>query len=236
MINCIAVDDEPLALQLLADNISKVPYLKLVECCEDAFHATRVLNENKIDLVFIDIQMPGLTGLQFIESMTFKPMFIIISAYKQYALEGFSLNVVDYLLKPVSLERFIVACNKARDLFLLKNNENPPKENAGFLFVNIGYSLQKVTFSDIEYIEGMGDYIKIYLKNASSPVVTRMGIKTVEALLPENEFLQVHKSFIIGINSITAIKKNSVFIGKREFLVGNTHKEAFNKFLSRFRL
>src|SRR5690349_16012005 len=116
MINCIAVDDEPLALGLLADNISKVPYLKLEASCNDAFEATKVLQEKNIDLVFIDIQMPGLTGLQLISSLQYKPMVILTTAYRQYALDGYQLNVVDYLLKPVDMARFMAACNKAKDL------------------------------------------------------------------------------------------------------------------------
>ncbi|MBS1564819.1 MAG: response regulator, partial [Bacteroidetes bacterium] len=120
MLNCIAVDDEPLALQLLADNISKVPYLHLVASCSDAFEATKVLQEQAIDLMFIDIQMPGLTGLQFIESLARKPMVILITAYKQYALEGYHLDVVDYLVKPVAMDRFIKACNKAQELHQLR--------------------------------------------------------------------------------------------------------------------
>ena len=129
MLTCIAVDDEPLALSLLEDNISKVPYLKLVAKCGDAFEATKVLQEQTIDLVFIDIQMPGLTGLQFIESLTQKPMVILITAYKQFALEGYSLNVIDYLVKPVELKRFMAACNKAWELYQLRNVVNRPFNN-----------------------------------------------------------------------------------------------------------
>lgn len=226
MLRCIAIDDESLALQLLADNISKVPYLKLVACCEDAFTATKALQENEIDLIFIDIQMPGLTGLQFLGSLIQKPMAIIITAYKQYALEGYSLDVVDYLLKPVSMERFIKACNKAQELYMLKNKNPFSGHISEYMFVNVGYSMQKVLFNDIIYIEGLRDYIKIHLKSTPKPVLVRMGIKAMEEQLPAKAFIQIHKSYIVATDSITAIRKNSVFIGDLELFIGNSYKDA----------
>ncbi len=231
MLRCIAIDDEPLALQLLADNISKVPYLELIACCEDAFSAIKIIQEKEIDLVFIDIQMPGLTGLQFIESLSHKPMFIIITAYKQYALEGFTLDVVDYLLKPVPVERFIKACNKAQDLFLLKNKNDNTSNHPEYMFVNVGYSMLKVMFNDILYIEGMKDYIKINLKSTPKAVVVRMGIKAMKEQLPENAFIQIHRSFIVSIDSITAFRKNSIFINDKELLVSDTYKDQLQKIL-----
>src|SRR5689334_7489800 len=161
MIRCIAIDDEPLALELLQDNISKVPFLQLVAACDSALEALQVMEQQPVDLVFLDIQMPGLTGLQLIQSMTVKPMFILITAYEKYTLEGFNLSVVDYLVKPVALDRFIKACNKAKELFELKNaqKENTSAANADYFFVNVEYSLVKITVADIVYIEGLKDYI-----------------------------------------------------------------------------
>src|SRR5258706_6628265 len=144
MIRCIAIDDEPLALELLEDNISKVPYLQLIAKCDDALEATKVLNEKTIDLVFLDIQMPGLTGLQFIQSITQKPMFILVTAYEKYALEGFNLDVIDYLVKPVSLERFMKACNKAMEYHLLKTrDESGGKAVIDYFFVYVDFNLFK---------------------------------------------------------------------------------------------
>jgi DNA-binding LytR/AlgR family response regulator len=231
MLNCIAIDDEPLALQLLADNINKVPFLKLVSSCEDAFSATTVLQEKTIDLVFIDIQMPGLTGLQFIESLSVKPMVIIITAYKQYALEGYSLDVVDYLIKPVPMERFLKACNKAQELFILKNKNYLPANIPKYIFVNVGYSMLKVLFNDIVYIEGLRDYIKIHLNSTPKPVVVRMGIKAMKEQLPGISFIQIHKSFIVAVSHITAIRKNSLFINDLELDIGNTYKDEVQKIL-----
>ncbi|HNW76255.1 MAG TPA: LytTR family DNA-binding domain-containing protein [Bacteroidales bacterium] len=231
MLRCIAVDDEPLALKLLADNISKVPFLQLIATCEDAFAAAGVLQEKETDLVFIDIQMPGLTGLQFIESLKVRPMVIIITAYKQFALEGFSLDVIDYLIKPVPLERFMKACNKAQELFLLRNRSNNPAVRPDYMFVNAGYSMVKVLFSDIIYLEGLRDYIKIHLQSTPKPVVVRMGLKAMKEQLPPDSFMQIHKSFIVAVGRITSIRKNSLFIQDHEFFIGDTYKENVRKLI-----
>jgi DNA-binding LytR/AlgR family response regulator len=231
MLKCIAIDDEPLALQLLADNISKVPYLQLAALCGDVFEATRALQENQVDLIFIDIQMPGLTGLQFIESLAKKPMVILITAYKQYALEGYNLDVVDYLVKPVPLDRFIKACNKAQELYLLKTagGRVPNGPAAEYMFVNVGYSLLKVVFADIEWIEGLKDYLQIHLKSSPKPVIVRMSFKAIEEQLPPGQFARIHKSYVVSVSSITAIRKTSVFINEHEFPVGDTYREVIDK-------
>ena len=170
MLRCIAVDDEPLALELLEDNISKVPYLQLVARCSNAMEAMKVLQQETVDLIFLDIQMPGLTGLQFIQSLPNRPMIILITAYERFALEGFNLDVIDYLVKPVSLERFVKACNKAWELHQLKTR---PKEVTSdktpeYLFVNADYSMLKVVIDDIKWVEGLKDYIKIHLAATQS--------------------------------------------------------------------
>lgn len=227
MINCIAVDDEPLALKLLQDNISKVPFLKLVSACNDAFETMKALQENKIDLVFIDIQMPGLTGLQFIGSLENKPLVIFITAYKQYALESYDLSVVDYLVKPVALDRFIKACNRAKELHELKIIKQQPF--AEYFFLNVDYSQVKVMFDDIIWIEGLGDYVKVNLKSTKKPIVVRTSLKAIETELPPNKFIRIHKSYIIAISEITAVRKNSVFIKEMELPVGETFRETVEK-------
>jgi len=227
MLRCIAVDDEPLALELLEDNISNVPYLQLVAKCSNAIEAMKVLQQQPADLIFLDIQMPGLTGLQFIQSMTEKPMIILITAYEKYALEGFNLDVTDYLVKPVSLDRFVKACNKAKELYELKNriNKDAPS-NPDYFFVNVDYSLLKVNFNDIKYIEGLKDYIKIHLKSSPRAIITRMAMKAIEEELPVAKFLRIHKSYIVSLGHITAIRKNSVFIDEMELPVGENFREA----------
>jgi len=228
MISCLAIDDEPLALDLLEDNISKIPFLRLVATCDNVMDAMKIMQDESIDLIFLDIQMPGLTGLQFIESMTVKPMIILITAYKKFALEGFNLDVTDYLVKPVSLDRFIKACNKAKQLFELKSNQKSidTPGNLGYFFVNVDYSLVKITTSDIIYIEGLRDYIRIHLKSTQRPVVTRMPMKTIEEQLPTTEFIRIHKSYIISVKFISAIRKSSVFIDALELPVGDSYRDA----------
>jgi two-component system, LytTR family, response regulator len=262
MLQCIAVDDEPLALSLLIDYIDKISYLKLVAKCSDAFEAATALRENHIDLLFVDIQMPGLTGLQFIQSLTSRPMVIIVSAYKKFAHEGFELDVVDYLVKPVGLDRFMKACNKAMELYQLKNPAAGPASTAGgaaggggsagagapsgiggagagsaavsggggalhvdYFFLNVDYSMVKVLFADITWIEGSGDYVKIHLKSAAKPLLVRMSARAMESELPADRFVRIHKSYIVAIQSITAVRRNSIFIGELELPVGETYRE-----------
>jgi len=226
MIHCIAVDDEPLALELLEDNISKLPYLKLVGSFDNGMDAMKAVQEQKIDLVFLDIQMPGLTGLQLIQSLTVKPMIILITAYEKYALEGFNLEVTDYLVKPVSLERFIKACNKAKELFDLRNQPVISKQSPGYFFVNVEYSMVKVAVDDIVFIEGLKDYIKIHLHSSAKAIITRMAMKSIEEQLPSDKFIRIHKSYIVSVAFITAVKKTSVFIGNNELPVSDNYKEA----------
>lgn len=225
---CLAIDDEPLALELLEDNISKVPYLQLVASCSNPLEAMQVLQQQSVDLIFLDIQMPGLTGLQFIQSLSQKPMFILITAYEKYALDSYSLDVVDYLVKPVSLERFIKACNKAHELFGLRQNQstNTKEATPDYLFVNVEYSLVKVVISNIVWIEGLKDYIKIHLHDTSKPLVTRMNMKAIEDELPSASFIRIHKSYIVSMSYLTAIRKSSVFINDLELPVGDNYRDA----------
>jgi two-component system LytT family response regulator len=231
MLRCIAIDDEPLALELLEDNIRKLPYLELVAVCNNPMEAIRVLQEEKIDLVFLDIQMPGLTGLQFIQTVAVKPMFILITAYEKYALQGFNLDVVDYLVKPVSLERFIKACNKAWELYQLRSGAVTGKSRADHFFINVDYSLFKVVFSDITWIEGLKDYVRIHLNSSNKPVVTRMSMKSLEEQLPPSLFVRIHKSYIVSKEFVTAVKKNSIYIGDKELPVGESYKDALDRII-----
>ena len=229
--NCIAVDDEPLALKLLQDNISKVPFLKLAATCNDAFEAMKALQENKIDLVFIDIQMPGLTGLQFIGSLENKPLVIFITAYKQYALESYDLSVVDYLVKPVPLDRFIKACNRAKELYELKaiKQYNVVQPSVDYFFLNVDYSQVKIMYEDIVWIEGLGDYVKINLKSTKKPLIVRISLKAIELQLPPNKFIRIHKSYLVAISEITAIRKNNIFIRELELPVGETFRDIIDR-------
>jgi two-component system, LytTR family, response regulator len=230
MLRCIAIDDEPLALELLVDNISKVPFLELVAQCNNPMEAIRVVQEQKPDLIFLDIQMPGITGLQLLQGLTNRPMAIFITAYEKYALDSYNLDVIDYLVKPVSIDRFIKACNKALELHELKTAQKQltPATQTDYIFVNVEYSLVKVVLSDIIYIEGMKDYIRIHLHNSNKPIVTRMNMKAMEDQLPKERFLRIHKSYIVSIDFITSFRKNSVFLDKTELPVGEAYRESID--------
>ncbi len=186
-------------------------------------------------MVFIDIQMPGLTGLQFIGSLVNKPLVIFITAYKQYALESYDLSVVDYLVKPVALDRFIKACNRAKALYELKSLKQQPTaiNTKDFFFVNADYSQVKIMFNDIIWMEGVRDYVKIYLKNSNKPLLIRSSLKAIEQVLPSFKFLRIHKSYLVAVESITSIRKNSVFIKEMELPVGETFKEAIEKLMGK---
>jgi DNA-binding LytR/AlgR family response regulator len=177
--------------------------------------------------------MPGLSGLQFISSLENKPLVIFITAYKQYALESYDLAVVDYLVKPVSLERFIKACNRAKEMHELKSLKQQSKNihSKDFTFVNVDYSQVKLIFNDIIWIEGLRDYLKIHLKSTSKPLIVRASLKSIEPELPSNKFIRIHKSFIISMESITSIRKNSVFIKDMELPIGETYREEVEKLI-----
>jgi len=231
---CIAVDDEKLVLDLLVDNIKQVPYLQLVKACRNAIEAIEVLQKEKIDLIFLDIQMPKLSGLQLIQTLQQPPMVILITAYEQYALEGYNLNVVDYLLKPVSFERFLKACNKAKELFDLRSDKTAAKEESpDHIFVNVEYTLVKILFSDILFIEGLKDYIKIHLASSAKPVLTKMSLKAMEEKLPADKFIRIHKSYIVAADKITVIKRDLIIIGTHEIPVSDFYKENLTKITNR---
>jgi DNA-binding LytR/AlgR family response regulator len=229
MLNCIAIDDEPFSLELLEDYISRIPFLNLVATHANALVAMKTLQEKTIELVFTDIQMPGISGLQFIESLSEKPMFIMVTAYKQYALDGYALDVIDYLVKPFSLDRFFKACNKAKGLHEMKiaNRQlNDRLAQNDYFFINADSSLVKINYKDICWVEGFRDYVKIYLKNSGNPVVARNSVSGIEKLLHPSRFIRIHKSFILPVSDITSIKKNAVFLGEREFSIGDKYRNA----------
>ncbi|WP_298735076.1 LytTR family DNA-binding domain-containing protein [uncultured Chitinophaga sp.] len=229
MIRCLAVDDELLSLDLLEDNIRQVPFLQLVGRCSNAFEAIATMQKEPVDLLFLDIQMPGLTGTQFLQSLPNRPMVIFITAYKKYALEGFELDVLDYLIKPVPFERFMRAVNKAAEYLALKQTPAPAAAaetvQADYFFVNVEYNLVKVVISDISHIEGWRDYIKIYCCNEEKPLIARLAIKVLADRLPPGRFVRVHKSYIVAVDKIAAIRKNRIFIGRHIIPVSDSHRD-----------
>jgi len=227
MINCIAVDDEPLALDLLEDNIKKVPFLNLVSKCENAISAIEFLQNEKIDLVFSDIEMPGLSGLNMIKALKNKPLIIFITAYEKYALQGFELDVIDYLLKPVLFERFLKAANKAREYMNYSIESISQEKNnseSDFIFVKADYKIIKIFIKDILFIEGLKDYIKIYT-GEKQPILTLSSLKAIENKLNTSDFIRVHKSFIISVTKIDSISKSRINIEKHEIPISENYRE-----------
>lgn len=226
MIKCIIVDDEPLAIELLADYISKVPFLSLEACCDNASAAMKMLDIKDPDLMFLDIHMPDISGLQLIKGLQNPPSVIITTAHSKFAVEGFELNVDDYLLKPISFERFLKAVNRVKDS--LKHIESPLEDTKSandYLFVKTDYKMVRIVFSDIKYFEGLKDYVKIVTENKT--YVTRQSLKLLMEKISGNNFIRVHRSYIIALSHITAITKNRVIIGTQYIPISENYREAF---------
>lgn len=215
MIKAIIVDDEPLAQDVLETYIDKMPDLELVRKCGNAFEANEVLKEENIDLMFLDIQMPQLTGVEFLKSLANPPVVIFTTAYPDYAVEGFELNAIDYLLKPISLERFMKAVNKASEMIKVRKGENQQGDSDGkeFFFVKADKKLIKCNYDDILYIEGLKDYVIIRQEN--SRIITLQTMKSLEAKLPSNKFKRIHRSYIVNIDRIRAIVGNMVEVQEK---------------------
>ncbi|OQP57308.1 DNA-binding response regulator [Niastella vici] len=229
---CIAVDDEKWVLDLLVDNISRVPFLQLAGRCKNALEAIELLHREEVDLIFLDIQMPGLNGIQFVQSLQHPPMIVFVTAYKEHAWEGFELAAVDYLLKPVSFERFLKACNKAHELFRLQQKPVATKELPASFFVYVEYNQVKITIADILYIEGMKDYVKIFLTTGTKPVITKMSLKALEDKLLPYRLVRIHKSYIIAADKVTALKRDIICLGNIELPLSDSYRPAVEALLS----
>lgn len=223
-IKCLVLDDEPPAVQVLSSFIKRIPFLQLEEATTNAFHALELLQKENIDLLFIDIEMPDLTGIQLLKSLEKRPMVVFTTAYEQYAMQGFELDVVDYLLKPIPFERFLRAANKALKLYQ-SNHPKPIQET--HLSVKADYKTIKIAFDDILYIEGLKDYVKIHTKTAR--ILTRLNLKGIEEKLPPQQFIRIHRSFIAALSKITAFQKSQLSIGNKVLPIGETFREKVMK-------
>jgi DNA-binding LytR/AlgR family response regulator len=236
VIRCLAIDDEMLALDLLEDNIKKVPFLELAGSCRSAAEALEILRTQSVDLLFLDIQMPDISGVQLLKSLQHKPLVIFTTAYSKYATDGFDLDVIDYLLKPYAFERFLKAVNKVYEYLDLQHRA---QHNAGsreivasheFLFVRADYRLYKINLRDILYVEGLKDYVKIYI--SEKPIVTQMSMKSLEEKLPLRDFIRVHRSYIVAFNKIDFVQKHMVTIGNKEIPVSEHYRDQLFKIIN----
>ncbi len=232
-LNCIVVDDEAMARKLIIEYIESIPFLNLIGSCKNAFEAMELLQENTIDLMFLDIQMPGMIGTKLLESLVVKPKVIFITAYANYALESYDLDVVDYLMKPVSIERFTKAVLKANERIqkpvvqTVKIEEI--EEEIEHIFVNVEYALVKIILEDITHIEGLKDYIKIFMVGQNRPILTKSTLKGIEERLPKEKFNRVHKSFIVNLKKIESIKAQRIKIGNFDIPISETNYDDLMK-------
>lgn len=213
MIRCLAIDDEPLALKQLENYISKVYFLQLVSACQSAMDAIDILGKEKVDVLFCDINMPDLDGMSFIKSLTNPPLVVFTTAYSEYAVEGFKVNALDYLLKPFSFSDFLRAAMKVRNQFELENKPDSPEScQDDSIYFKTDYKIVRVEIDRILYIEGMSEYLKIHLDNVREPVIVLLSMKKIEDRLPSGKFMRIHKSFIINLHKISQLTKGQVIM------------------------
>lgn len=227
--NCILIDDEKPALELLEDNVNQIPFLNTIATCRNPLQLPSLLEKNTIDLIFLDIHMPGLNGLDLLKSIKNPPMAILVTAYQEHALDGFNLDVVDYLVKPVPFNRFLKAANKAHEIYLSKQKRALPEND--YVFVNANYSLVKVKIQDITFIEGLKDYVRIHHSHGK-PIITRLGLKGLEERLGVNRFIRIHKSYIIALDKIESIQKSQLIIAGEEIPIGNGYRELLQGYIN----
>lgn len=234
MINTIAVDDEPLALHLVTGYIEKTPGLNLLGKFDNPLDAMDFIARENVDLIFIDIRMPDLSGIEFTRSMAKGPKVIFTTAYEKYALDGFKLDVVDYLLKPFSYEEFLKAVQKVQKLIKLeKGVPDQIDSNNEFLFLKSDYKIKRINFNDIQYIEGLKDYVKVYTINSVKPVLSITTMKLLESKLPGSKFMRVHRSFIVNLEKIDTIERSRIVFGKTYIPVSDQYKDKFQEFLDK---
>ena len=246
MIRCLAIDDEPLALQQIVAYIGKVPFLELAAQCQSALEARQFLEQDTVDAIFCDINMPDLNGMDFIKSLTVPPLVVFTTAYSEYAVEGFRVNAVDYLLKPFGLQDFQRAANRLKERLtpsplspqtsslIPQTSALSPQTSAlkdDTIFLKTEYRIVKVSISDIRYVEAMSEYLKVYLQGEAKPIVTLLSMKKMEERLPEN-FMRIHRSYIVNLNMIQEVNKNRIIMDADTYLpIGDMYKDTFQQYL-----
>ena len=235
MITTIAIDDEPLALHLVTGYIGKTPGLKLIGKFDNPIDASDFLTEETADLIFVDIHMPDLSGIEFARTIAKGTKVIFTTAYDKYAIEGFKLDIVDYLLKPFGYEEFLNSVQKVKRIFKLEHQSlNKVEANNEFLFLKSDYKIKRINFDDIIYIEGLKDYVKVYVWNVKKPLLSLSSLKILETKLPESKFMRVHRSFIVNLTKINTIDRSRIVFGKVYIPVSDQFKEKFQEFLDKY--
>lgn len=233
MIRCMAIDDEPLALQQIATYIGKVPFLELTAQCQSAVEARQFLENDTVDAIFCDINMPDLNGMDFVKSLTTPPLIVFTTAYAEYAVEGFKVAAVDYLLKPFGLQDFQRAANRLQERLAPRTSHLAPRtsEDSSVVFLKSDYRIIKVAINDIRYIEAMSEYLKVHLRNEQKPITTLLSMKKIEERLPHN-FMRIHRSYIVNLDDIREVNKNRVILDADTYLpIGDIYRENFQQYL-----
>lgn len=231
LLKCIAIDDEPLALELIKNFTSQIPELKLLQTFDDAISGGEFLRKNPVDLLFADISMPDISGVDLVRSLAVKPMVVFTTAHKKFAYDGFELEAIDYLLKPISFERFNKAVIKALEFYKYKNSQG--QESSENLFVRSEYKMVKIGLNEIDYIEGLEDYIRIHISNAR-PVLTLMTLKAVLEKLPAGRFSRIHRSFIVPVNKVQSILNKKVMLSsKTELPISDSYLDFINEWMNK---
>ncbi|TKG92871.1 response regulator transcription factor [Puteibacter caeruleilacunae] len=231
MIRCIAIDDEPLALKQIESYIGKTPFLQLERSFNSAIRAMEFLQTNEVDLMFVDINMPDLSGMDFVKSLSSSVKVIFITAYHEYAYQGFQVDAADYLVKPIGYADFLKSVTKTRERFFVKSEASETVENNDqYLFIKSEYKIVRIDFNNITFIESMRDYVRIHM-DSQKPVMALMGLKKMEDFLPNKDFMRVHRSYIVNLNKITTIERNRIVFDKDYIPISEQYKDAFQDFL-----
>ena len=234
MIRCMAIDDEPLALQQIVTYINKVPYLELVAQCQSALEARQFLEQDTVDAIFCDINMPDLNGMDFVKSLTVAPLIVFTTAYAEYAVEGFKVNAVDYLLKPFGLQDFQRAANRLKDRLdntVVSGFAADTTTSDDTIFLKTEYRIVKVAIGDIRFVEAMSEYLKVHVEGENKPIITLLSMKKMEERLPDN-FMRIHRSYIVNLKKIQEVNKNRIIMDKDTYLpIGDMYKDTFQQYL-----
>lgn len=234
-ITCAIIDDEPLALELLQSYVAQTPFLELKGAYSSAIEALDGLHKEPADIVFTDIQMPGLDGLSFSKALNENTRIVFTSAFEQYAIEGYRVNALDYLLKPISYNDFLITAKKALKWYKQKEKESPPemqKPQENSLFVKSDYKLLRINFDDIRYIEGLKDYVKIYTDSQSRPILSLISMHTIEEALPSSMFMRIHRSYIVNMSKVEVVERGQIVFGDKYLPVSDSYKEKVQEYIN----